>query len=299
VISSNIASWEASVKRMERKELDDNARSFHALHWLLYGYLQQGRFAKAEQIMYDMMKYTAEEPDRGARSYIVSMKGTYLVDSDDWDNAEITAMTTDLSDLNIRSRAAYHFMEGYKAYLARNEQQLIEAINQMKKEQKAAANVVTVEGIPMCSAAGLDRNQPNQLDIDQAKVMTLELEAYRAMLRNQNEDVERLLKEATELEASISYSYGPPSMILPSYELYGEWLLSQDRPREAAAQIDYALAKAPRRLRSLKGRLNAAIAANELEKEMEIRATLKETLHQADEEVRSSILDQGQLSSLE
>ena len=41
VISSNINSYQASINRMERKNLDNNARGYHAYHWLQYGYLQK------------------------------------------------------------------------------------------------------------------------------------------------------------------------------------------------------------------------------------------------------------------
>ena len=35
VVTSNIASWNVSVKRMERKGLADDVRSYHAFNWLL------------------------------------------------------------------------------------------------------------------------------------------------------------------------------------------------------------------------------------------------------------------------
>lgn len=40
VVTSNIASWNASIKRMERLELGAGARSYHAFNWLQYGFLQ-------------------------------------------------------------------------------------------------------------------------------------------------------------------------------------------------------------------------------------------------------------------
>lgn len=43
VVSSNENSYQASVNRMERKALSNDARGYHAFHWLEYGYLQKGR----------------------------------------------------------------------------------------------------------------------------------------------------------------------------------------------------------------------------------------------------------------
>jgi len=41
VVSSNINSYQASLNRMNKKELDNDARGYHAYHWLEYGYLQK------------------------------------------------------------------------------------------------------------------------------------------------------------------------------------------------------------------------------------------------------------------
>jgi pentatricopeptide repeat protein len=57
VISSNIASYEASVARMNDKNLDNDARGYHAFKWLMYGYLQKGNFEKAKKMVNDMKKY--------------------------------------------------------------------------------------------------------------------------------------------------------------------------------------------------------------------------------------------------
>ncbi|MCB0636387.1 MAG: hypothetical protein KDC54_07200, partial [Lewinella sp.] len=202
VVRSNIASFDASVKRMRRLDLTDNARSYHALHWLMYGRLQQGRFADAKDLMHDLLDYTQEEPDRGARSYIVSMKGNYLVDSEDWGDTAMTHMTTDLSDLNISKRAIFHFTRGWRAYLDGDAEQLSAVIADMARERKSAANRVTIEGLPMCNAAGSSRDQPNQLDIDQAHVMALQLEAMLADLQDDSARADALLRESTELESS-------------------------------------------------------------------------------------------------
>jgi predicted Zn-dependent protease len=51
---------------------------------------------------------------------------------------------------------------------------------------------------------------------------------------------------------------GPPDLIKPSHELYGEVLLRAGRPAEAARQFAAALARQPNRARSLLGAARAA-----------------------------------------
>ena len=51
---------------------------------------------------------------------------------------------------------------------------------------------------------------------------------------------------------------GPPSLIKPSHELFGEILLAANKPNDAAAQFSIALLRQPNRARSLLGLARAA-----------------------------------------
>ncbi|MEL6659335.1 MAG: hypothetical protein AAFP77_12655 [Bacteroidota bacterium] len=298
VVSSNIASWDASVARMERKELDDNTRSYHALHWLMYGLTQQGRYNEAKKIMGDLKKYTATEPNRPARSYMVTMLANYLVETEDWDNGAVWSMSADREDLNILTRGIYHFAEGWRAYKQKDQEALATTIQAMADERKDAANQVTASGVPMCSAAGSNRSLPNQLDIDQARVMALELEAMQAQLQGDLIKTEKLLTEATGLEQKLSYAYGPPRIVMPSYELYGRWLLEQGRPTEAMQQFEYALAKGPGRLHALAGAWQAAEATKNQSRADELAELLRENIQGGDTEVKARFMPNNLLSAI-
>ena len=58
--------------------------------------------------------------------------------------------------------------------------------------------------------------------------------------------------KAIELDESISYSFGPPSIQKPTYELYADWLLTQERAEEAITQYEQTLVIAPKRLHAVK-----------------------------------------------
>jgi Tfp pilus assembly protein PilF len=51
---------------------------------------------------------------------------------------------------------------------------------------------------------------------------------------------------------------GPPALIKPTHELFGEILLRADKPAEASAQFRTALLRQPNRARSLLGVARAA-----------------------------------------
>lgn len=53
--------------------------------------------------------------------------------------------------------------------------------------------------------------------------------------------------KSIELQNSISYSYGPPIVQKPVYELYANWLLQQGRYTDAEKQLELAEKAGPNR----------------------------------------------------
>jgi hypothetical protein len=84
--------------------------------------------------------------------------------------------------------------------------------------------------------------------------MELELRAMFAWMHADDAAAERYLKQAVRLESSGSFLYGPPSVVKPSYELYGEWLLEQGRDDEALQQFEQTLKVNPGRTLAVKGK---------------------------------------------
>ena len=106
VVSSNENSYQASLNRMKTKNLGNDARGYHAYHWLEYGYLQQGRIDDARKLVEDMETYTIETPSGRARAHLVFLKGTYLVESEDWDS-EIADIPVGIDDLNFNNHVSF------------------------------------------------------------------------------------------------------------------------------------------------------------------------------------------------
>lgn len=244
VVSSNIASYNASVNRMKDKGLTDNARSYHALAWLQYGHLQKGNLTEAERIMQEKTSYMSEEADKRSRVYQIEMTGTYLAALDAWD-AEWADFDVKNDDLNIVAQAIFDFIKGMKAYAVGNEAELAETIRQMGLKREAASKQLDERGLSMCAA--VTRQAPNQLHLDRARIMEMELQAQLMRLQGNSEQTEKWLKEAVALESSISYAYGPPEVVKPTWEMYGDWLMSVNRPEEAVSQYEQALKRTPKR----------------------------------------------------
>ncbi|SRX74459.1 tetratricopeptide repeat protein [Aequorivita antarctica] len=250
VISSNIASYQASINRMEEKNLNNDARGYHAFHWLEYGYLQKGNYKEAKKMVLDMKKYAAENLSKNARVYLVFLKGTYLIETDEWED-EVANIPVNITDLNISVRSKYHFLEGMKAFKTGNTQKLDSILNVMDQDHKRESFVVSEGSSKLCS--GVTRDEATKMDLKEAEIRQNQLLALRAELDNNTKFAEEYFIKSIDIENSISYSYGPPSIQKPTHELYADWLLTQTRKEEAAKQYELALKIGPGRLRVLKG----------------------------------------------
>lgn len=262
VVASNIESWEASVNRMEDKGLSGGAKSYHAYNWLQYGLLQQGHAEKGREMLQKMVEFTAEDPTKSARAYLVDMKGGYLVESDEWDGPE-TEIEVDVEDLNVVHKAVYAFLDGMKAYRAGLAAGVETALRTVEAEIDNAALMVTDEGLPMCAPSGASGYAPNQQDLNKAQVISFELGALLADLNGEKARAEKLFSEAVALEEQSTFAYGPPPIVYPSFELYAEWLLKAGRPGDALRQLEVALRRGPGRRKALVAQIQAATMLKE------------------------------------
>lgn len=250
VVSSNIASYEASEKRMERMELGNQGRSYHALDWLMYGQLQKGNWAACEKIMQDMQSYARATPTYRARDYWVHMIGTYAVALDNWEENWMHD-TLRTEDLSLPTRGIVAYIKGRKAALQKDAGGLAEAIQSLALARQAAILQKTEGGGTNCSSyAG---RPANQLQIDMAEIVEMELLALQATQEGKLEEADQILKDAMALDRTLNYSFGPPEVVKPIYEAYGDWLMAQDRVEEAEKAYRECLNRTPQRRLTLLG----------------------------------------------
>jgi len=91
------------------------------------------------------------------------------------------------------------------------------------------------------------------------------------------------MKQATAKEEQMAPPSGPPSLIKPTHELFGEILLRAGKPVEAAEQFRVALLRQPNRARSLLGAARAAAQAKDQTAATAAYTKLIEQWKQADE----------------
>ena len=209
---------------------------------------KKGNKEKARQMVDSMQQYCSGLPSPVARAHMILLKSTYLAETGDYSSG-IADINFQQNDLNILTRAKNYFSKGMQAYHNKKAGDMEKVIMQLAGERLVDQQKVSDKGIRVCG--NINRSIATIGDLEKAEVMELELKAMLAALQKDHASTEKYLKNAIAVESRTSYAYGPPQIVKPSFELYGEWLLAMNKPKEALAQFEQSLQLAPGRMLSL------------------------------------------------
>ncbi len=290
VVSSNQKSYDASVKRMIKKELNDGARGYHSLAWLHYGLLQQGRYGEAEKILNDMISLVPKDPTKGARGYLLGMQSRQLAESGKVNTETSFDLDVKVDDIGIIPKSVRSLLRSQVAFQNRDINTINNEIEWLSNNIYLASLDIKDSGAAMC-AAGNSRYAPTENSIKIAQVNLAHIEGLKALLEEDQNLFETKMKEAVELEELTNFPTGPPSITKPSYEQYGEWLIQQGRHKEAIEQFDKALTRMPRKSKSLLGKFIALKTMNQLNTHKQIQEELQTIYAQADDEIKRFIAE--------
>jgi tetratricopeptide (TPR) repeat protein len=293
--ASNEAAWQSSDAWMKRKNLSLNVRDYHSLHWLLYVYLQQGRYNQAEQLLNLMKKVMSEStydnklrPGYYENNY-ANMAAAFVVETERWNLAselfpenKSKPATTEQSTMSGGhgghtpapvggASAATVRMSSVSLTLPFFVRGLAAAVS------GSGAVDQNVAGLQAIGAGGASGRASNLM------IRQLGIEALNASMKKDHAKAIELMKKATALEEETSAPYGPPHLIKPTHELFGEILLRAQKPAEAAAQFKIALQRQPNRARSLLGAARAAAQSGNQAAAAAAYSALLEQWNQADE----------------
>ena len=292
--ASNLSAWESSDAWMKRKHLSVNVRDYHSLHWLLYVYLQQGRFNDAEQLLSLMKKVMSEStydnklrPGYYENAY-ASMAAAFVVETERWNLA--TELFPDTKSAPAATEATpaggSHAGHGAMATPVENAAPTVRtsSANLMLplfvRGMAAAVNgTATEESIAGLESIGTGGPQARGSVVS---IRMMEISALKASVKKDHSQAIELMKKATALEQEMSPPSGPPMLIKPTHELYGEILLRAGRPAEAAEQFKISLLRQPNRARSLLGAARAAAQTGNQSAALTAYAALVDQWKQAD-----------------
>jgi tetratricopeptide (TPR) repeat protein len=245
--ASNESAWESSDNWMKRKKLPLSVRDYHSLHWLLYAYLQQGRYQKAEQLLQLMKKVMSEStydnklrPDYYENNY-ANMAAAFIVETERWDVASELFPESKNPAPSDQTPSAGHNMHGASA-----------TTNTVR--YSSASRTLP----PFIRALSAAIRGSHNVESAPSSIRELEVTALTASIKKDHAKAIELMKQATALEEQMAAPSGPPFLVKPSHELFGEILLRAGKPAEASAQFNVALLRQPNRARSLLGAARAA-----------------------------------------
>ncbi len=258
--ASNESAWTASDAWMKRKNLSPSVRDYHSLHWLLYVYLQQGRYSKAEELL-TLMKKTMEEskyenklrPGYYQNNY-ANMAAAFVIETERWELAESLFPPADAATSPLAMSS--HGSHGPPASAATSGMAAVRTSNAGQRLPlfvRAVAAAFRSNDGSMANLGELASSAGWHESINGLQVL-----AVTAAAKKEYEKAIGLMTKAVALEDALGPPSGPPGLIKPVHELYGELLLRAGKPQAAVEQFNAALLRQPNRARSLIGAARAA-----------------------------------------
>jgi hypothetical protein len=235
--------------------------------WLLYGYLQQGRFAAARRLVLDCSWQLSSQSGAAWVSLAV-MRSYYVVETEEW-AGDVVSLA--IPDVHPAATFYAEYATGYAALGRRDLPAVRQALSRMEAARRALA-----EGDPARS-----RRPLSPTDAERLQVMRNQIGALLGGLEGAPSDASKRLVAIAEAEDMLPHEAGPPSIHKPSWELAGQALRFYDADRSRAA-YERSLALAPGRAAALAGLREAAALQGDEKAEAEAQARLEAIRHRAD-----------------
>ncbi|MGH9849639.1 MAG: hypothetical protein ACREBD_07240, partial [Blastocatellia bacterium] len=287
--ASNETAWRVSDDWVKRKNLALSLRDYHSNHWLTYVYCQQGRYAKAEELI-NRLRQTMKENGRESVRFYDDTAALFIVETGRGDLAA-KLFEAPASKPAAAADAGEH--AGHGAHGATQSPSAKSTMTTAPMRRGLSLPLfVRALGAATVGSAGSEKllgemraNRSQSNDAYGAKILEireLEVAALIAASKKNFDEAIAAMKKATALEEEMSPPSGPPTLIKPSQELFGEILLRAGKPKEATQQFAAALNRQPNRARSLLGAARAAAQSGEKARAVEFYTNFLRAWQQAD-----------------
>lgn len=274
--ASNKAGWESSQAWVKDKQLPLSLQDYHSLYWLQYAYLQQGRYNAAAALILDkqgdMGQPSSDDPsqvlgyDRKVSRNYDQMVAAFIMETERWNQAR---QPWQVKDFRFGDESAA------KAAYVREFAESMAKIRNQGTVLQIHPGATTPEPEPSTESGQSTNSQ----------IWNLQLAALKHFIDGDFSRVTQLLDQATALEESLPPPSGPPDLVKPTHELYGEILLFLDRPQEAQQQFERALLWHPNRARSVLGLARAAAQLGHIQATRQAYATFLNIWKHADQDL--------------
>jgi tetratricopeptide (TPR) repeat protein len=236
-IASNLAASKAA------REQGDTGEELHAMDYLVYAYLQLGRYDDARLVLdqLDSMKNLLATDFKGSYA-ATAMPVRFAVEQSQWDSAAKIEPISE-SPPEVTAIAVWARGQGYTR--GKQATDVSGEIADLKKFED------------QLHRAGDDYWAA------QVRIMREEVAAWSAQANARPTEAEALLRKAADEEDAMEKSPATPGPVVPAREQLGELLLEQHRPPDAVVAFRTSLVNAPGRRGSIEGLSQAAQSVSE------------------------------------
>ncbi len=232
--SESIASNQAA--RIAAHDQGDIGEELHAMDYLVYAYLQEGREREADKIIRQLKAMpTLDLSDFKVAYASAAMPVRYALERRDWTSAAtvlpLRGAPPHVVAVTLWARALGLARSG-RPVEARTQ---IEDLRRLTRELRASGG------------------DNGEYWARQVEIQTLEASAWSAQAEGKTDEARKLLQVAADDEDAIEKLPLTPGPIIPAREQLGDLLLEQNQPELALKEFRVALIHAPRRRASLAG----------------------------------------------
>ena len=243
-VASNTASAKSAVAQARRLRGGGGAfDQLHAMDYLVYAYLQQGRDKSAQNVLAEMSAITQLDENQFAAAYaFAALQARWTLERHDWKAAAALEVKPAWFPWNRfrNAEALVHYAK---------------AIGAARGGDIAAARRSTEE------LATIRRVLPASRDYDWSGSIGAQWEAATALIafaEGRKDEGLRLLRTAAEHEDAVDKHPVTPGALLPVREILADLLLESRAPADALKEYEAVLKIAPRRFNATAGAARAA-----------------------------------------
>lgn len=254
-IHANTLSAEAARERGKRTGALAQAQlsEMHALDYLAYAYLQQGRDDKAREVL----DHINSIEDLNWKNGVVAFNGgavsaRYTLERRRWEDAAALAppVEAEAADGGYETQVLVALRYWARAVGAARSGQVAKAEQDLAKLDELATEL---------------HDHPNVWARNTSEVLRREAAAWLALAKGEDEQALELMRSAAALEDETDKSGLSPGRVLPVHEQLGDMLMELGHAEEAQREYEISMGHARERFNSIYGAARAAQAAGDME----------------------------------
>lgn len=237
-IFTRLGRWSDSINsnqvaRIAAHQQGDTGEELHAMDYLVYAYLQEGREREANEVVRQLKQMQSlDERDFKIAYASTAMPVRYAIERRQWAEAASVAppqgAPPHVIAIAVWARALGLARGGDPAQVHTE----IDTLHQLEQQVRTAGN---------------------EYWATQIGIQAMEASAWLAQAESKGDDARNLLRKAADEEDAMEKLPVTPGPIVPAREQLGDLLLAQHEPRLAAKEFQRALANAPKRRGALGG----------------------------------------------